>query len=607
MWENNILKLGFSIHSNPGIFALLLGSGVSRDAGIPTGWEIVGDLINKLAFTQKLIPDPDPYIWYKNYFGEEPDYSKILDKITTTPIERATLLKSYFEPSEEEKEQGLKIPTPAHRNIAKLVKYGYIRMILTTNFDRLLEKALEEENTTPVVISNDDALEGALPYIHSKCTLIKLNGDYMDTRIKNTSEELKSYSEKLNSLLDRIFDEFGLIICGWSGEWDTALRNAILRIKNRRFPMYWLTRGEITEKAKSVIQHRQAEVINIESANKFFIELCEKIDSLREFERPHPLSYNLVKVTVKRYLSEEKFKIKLFDLINDESEEVFNILSSERFNIQVIPNKELFSKRMHEYEESIKILIGMSTQIAYFDEKGDNAYIFKQVIERISNPKKISGGYYEIWINLQHYPLLLLIYAIGIVALVKENWKILKTIFLDPVYRDRKYDERLPILKYINIPNIFSNSKSLIPRDNAEREYTPANNYIFEFLYEYVKEFIPDKEKYEDIFDIFEFLLGLIYIYSTIFLYSNKEQEEVVKTIKTKDYLYAPVGRFAWKYFIYDPDPLRIWQSSIVEFFQNGLKQEKNWGLLKEGFFNNSVEVFNLCLEKYINFLTKRS
>jgi len=37
------LKLALSMHAKPGAYALLIGSGVSKSAGIPTGWEIVRD------------------------------------------------------------------------------------------------------------------------------------------------------------------------------------------------------------------------------------------------------------------------------------------------------------------------------------------------------------------------------------------------------------------------------------------------------------------------------------------------------------------------------------------------------------------------------------
>jgi len=47
---NNLLtSIAFSVYSNKGVYALMLGSGISRSSGIPTGWEIVLDLIRKLA------------------------------------------------------------------------------------------------------------------------------------------------------------------------------------------------------------------------------------------------------------------------------------------------------------------------------------------------------------------------------------------------------------------------------------------------------------------------------------------------------------------------------------------------------------------------------
>ena len=44
-----INSLAFSIQANRGVYAVLLGSGVSRSAKIPTGWEVTLDLVQKLA------------------------------------------------------------------------------------------------------------------------------------------------------------------------------------------------------------------------------------------------------------------------------------------------------------------------------------------------------------------------------------------------------------------------------------------------------------------------------------------------------------------------------------------------------------------------------
>ena len=126
-----------------------------------------------------------------------------------------------------------------HKAIAQLVSNGYIKVIVTTNFDRLLEKALEDIGITPDVICNDNQAKGSIPIRHSKCTIIKVNGDYLDTRIRNTEKELSNYEDVISNLLDTVFDEYGLIVCGWSGDWDIALKSVIEKCSNHRYTNYW--------------------------------------------------------------------------------------------------------------------------------------------------------------------------------------------------------------------------------------------------------------------------------------------------------------------------------------------------------------------------------
>lgn len=129
-----LLSLAFSLYSSPGIYAVLLGSGVSRTAQIPTGWEITMDLTRQLAGLEGAGELIDPERWYSERFGEPPNYSHLLARVAPSPIERQQLLKPYFEPSEDQRANGVKVPTPAHRAIAELVANGAIRVILTTNF-----------------------------------------------------------------------------------------------------------------------------------------------------------------------------------------------------------------------------------------------------------------------------------------------------------------------------------------------------------------------------------------------------------------------------------------------------------------------------------------
>lgn len=222
-------KLAFSLYENPGVHAVLLGSGISRAAAIPTGWEITLDLVRRVALMQGEPEQPDWARWYATKFGGEPNYSRLLEQLADTAAERRAILDRYIEPTPEERDAGKKLPTRAHRAIARLVRDGFIKVILTTNFDRLMENALRDEGVEPVVVASVDGLAGSVPMSHAGSYLVKLHGEYKDARILNTDAELAGYPPEYDQLLDRVFDDYGLIVCGWSGEWDHALRAAILR------------------------------------------------------------------------------------------------------------------------------------------------------------------------------------------------------------------------------------------------------------------------------------------------------------------------------------------------------------------------------------------
>lgn len=156
--------LAAGLHAQPGVYALLLGSGVSTGAGIPIGCGVVQELIRRLATATE--PDDqdasnrateDPEAWWNEHGdGNELGYSNLLSAVAPTPAARRAMLAGFFEPGGDDIDAGLKVPGPAHRAIADLAKCGLIRVILTTNFDRLIERALEDAGVPPQVASRPE-------------------------------------------------------------------------------------------------------------------------------------------------------------------------------------------------------------------------------------------------------------------------------------------------------------------------------------------------------------------------------------------------------------------------------------------------------------------
>jgi hypothetical protein len=80
-----LTQLAFSVYESKGVFAVLLGSGLSRAAEIPTGWEITLDLIRRVALAQGAEPQTDWAAWYRDKTGEEPNYSTLLEELASSP------------------------------------------------------------------------------------------------------------------------------------------------------------------------------------------------------------------------------------------------------------------------------------------------------------------------------------------------------------------------------------------------------------------------------------------------------------------------------------------------------------------------------------------
>ena len=67
-----LLSLAHTIASAPGTQAVLLGSGVSRSARVPTGWEVTLDLVRRVAVLGGVTTDADPMAWYQRLTGFRP-------------------------------------------------------------------------------------------------------------------------------------------------------------------------------------------------------------------------------------------------------------------------------------------------------------------------------------------------------------------------------------------------------------------------------------------------------------------------------------------------------------------------------------------------------
>ena len=505
-----IHSLAFSMQANRGVYAVLVGSGVSRGAKIPTGWEVTLDLVRKLARLYGEECDPDPEAWYRGKFEREADYSDILDNLAKTPAERQQLLRVYWEPNDQERGNGEKQPTAAHRAIASLSAQGFVRVVLTTNFDRLVETALRDAGVEPTILSTPDQVLGAVPLIHTACCVVKVNGDYLDTRIRNTPAELAKYPPEFETLLGRIFDEFGLIVCGWSAEWDVALRSALTRAPSRRFTTYWGIRGEPGDEAQRLIRHRGAEVIRIEDADSFFETLEQHVRAIEEFAMAHPLSTEAAVASLKRYLPEPRYRIQFSDLIDKTVARVVEATSSEKFAVQggPAPDRESITARVRSYEAACSTLLAMATVGGFWAEEAHYP-VWERAVQSLGSMRMASG--HGVWLELRRYPATLVLYALGLGAVAADRLRFLGRVLA--VSLDDANKEQVPAVSVLPPVCLFEDGgQTMRLLEDMDKRRRPLSDWIHGTLRPYVERIIPDDGRYSLAFDKLEVLMALNYM-----------------------------------------------------------------------------------------------
>lgn len=419
------IAAAFALHASPGAYAVLLGSGVSRAAGVPTGYEVLVDLCRRHAVALRIEADAaaDPIDWYTAQTGTPATYDRVLASLTSRPEERIGLLRGYFEPTEEEREQGLKIPTAAHDALAHLVGMGLVRVILTTNFDRLIERALDARSVPYIVTATPAAIAGAVPLHLQRCQVIKLHGDYLDPGFLNTPEELATYDPSVDRLLDRVFDEHGLIVTGWSATYDVALRSAIERTETRRFSTWWVDPSSLSDNARRLADLRGATVA-AESADTFLGAVAEAAAALEEADRPAPQTVTLAAAMAKRSVGTGGDRIRLHDQIKEQLAKVAASPQVDRDSFQST-DLDSYGRDVAALEAEMETLLAVVAIAAYWGDRQTDDWWIPAIVDFAERAGRPAAGGTGALINLTRYPGLLLFQTGAAAATAAPRWDLL--------------------------------------------------------------------------------------------------------------------------------------------------------------------------------------
>jgi len=450
------VSLAFALTSSPGSYAVLLGAGASVSAGVPSAWGVQETLIQRLAATEDQDPQ-DAFSWYKGRFGTSATYDGLLEALTGSRAERQALLREYFEPTEAELDEGRKRPTPGHIALAQLVHAGLIRVILTTNFDRLTESALRSAGIEPTVVAMPADIDGLSPLHTIRCLVVHLHGDYLNpTGMLNTAEELGAYPDNLNRLLERIFDDYGLLIAGWSATWDEALREAVRRCSSRRYTTYWVEPFGLSKVAEDLRVARDARVVR-RTADDFLTRLADACESIVRQARRHPASVAVAVASAKRSLSGGRTAVDLHDVIREQIDRVRTLEPAAPASFE-LPTQADQSRRIGLLDAGMEMLLALVATAVYWGDERSDQWWFED-IERFAEPPAGASGLVAV-IELTRAPATYLLYAAGVAAAAAARWSLVVRLLTEPTTVDNDRVSRRAVGDVLSPGHVLSTHRA---------------------------------------------------------------------------------------------------------------------------------------------------
>gem|GEM_PF-647567 len=427
-----IIPLAFAVQGNPGAYALLLGAGISASSGIPTSWDVENSLILAIARIHNETPD-DPTRWYAEKYGNPARYDELLSHLTASQTERQKLLKDFFVPVNEDGELEPFRPTPAHRAIAQLVLSKRIRIILTTNFDQLVETALRDIGIEPIIIREASQLTGIAPLHAQECIVIHLHGDYLTpVGLLNTTEELTSYPPETNELLDKVLAEYGLVIVGWSGRWDVALRSALGRTSSKHYGRYWIDENELIGEGKD-LQIQMKSVLIKSTADNALSQLQDACGSIAQNKPRGPLTVNVAVASAKKALAKQGTAISLHDSIAAELKYLRSCEVIANPIYQAANEQEEYKRRVEILETAMAVPVSLIATTVFWGGPQTDSWWFGEMA-RFATKRPVSG--LTSFIDLLRLPATTLFYASGIAAAGSNRYELLRRLMVEPVTED---------------------------------------------------------------------------------------------------------------------------------------------------------------------------
>ncbi|MFZ7132626.1 MAG: SIR2 family protein [Eubacteriales bacterium] len=504
---NPIVKLIANALPGERKYILFTGAGISKDAGVPTTW----DLMLKTAGILYVADNPKEEImnvdlekWFLESEYSKMEYSELMELIySKNPDQQDFLKKSLNDHDIGE----------SHKGIAELARREIIRAVITTNFDHYIEKALEERGLEVQVISTEEDLKNSEPLIQCKSVRIyKPHGNLGCGKLKNTPKDLESLPQLTENELIKVMSEHGVIVLGYSGR-DKGIQQLFKKRNYSYYPIFWIDPKRPEKTMEKILKKKKYTYIQCSSAGKFineFIKLTEKINNIAPSVGAGPTIIDLENI-IKTRKPVSPIYIDYLNVINKELEKI----------------KPDFSK-FPEIDDAILWQIKEGTRIIYkfieailLASRFKNIEAVKTVYEKFGDlfklcnvPEGFSGSYYETHFDGYRF-LIYEMFVSFIAALIKyNNWEIIGDVLSNDIFieqKESKYISYIRLNAFISSLDLHRNNRLHLRRvsvmsdllkerfDNSDLSELIPHNKFMEADYFLFMRSICNKKNLEDV------------------------------------------------------------------------------------------------------------
>ncbi|MDQ0031531.1 hypothetical protein [Arthrobacter bambusae] len=218
------------------------------------------------------------------------------------------------------------------------------------------------------------------------------------------------------------------------------------------------------------------------TADEFFPDLVHRLESLDALSSP-PLTEEMAIVRLKKLLPYRESFIEIRDLLNDEINRVQQTIQSRG---SLFPEgrredaPQVYQESCLQLREASRILVRLVATAVMLDRDRIHTDLWVWAVQRLLKARTLnSGTYNDKWVKLSHYPALLLLRAIAMIAVSHGREDVFIRAATEPTWRHPTVDRDLQALLALQDDYVIDYELAkAMPRWEGTRWLYPASQLV---------------------------------------------------------------------------------------------------------------------------------